>query len=63
MKYNEGRAEVCGRRSERGWAIEKARRRVRREEGEEEGLLAGIDRNSEDLAGPSGSASGSTSRE
>ncbi|BEJ16074.1 hypothetical protein CspHIS471_0506790 [Cutaneotrichosporon sp. HIS471] len=39
MKYNEGRAEICGRRSERGWELEHARRRVEREEGEEEGLL------------------------
>ncbi|GMK55411.1 hypothetical protein CspeluHIS016_0204670 [Cutaneotrichosporon spelunceum] len=40
LKYNEGRAEICGRRSERGWELEKARRRAEREEGEEEGLLA-----------------------
>lgn len=42
MKYKEGRAEICGRRSKRGWEIEKARRRARGEEGEEEGLLAPI---------------------
>lgn len=39
MKYNEGRAEICGRRSKRGWELERARRRADREEGEEEGLL------------------------
>lgn len=41
MKYKEGRTELCGHYSKRGRAIEKARRRLRREEGEEEGLLAG----------------------
>jgi hypothetical protein len=39
MKFNEGRTELCGRRSKRGWEIEKARRRAAGEEGEEEGLL------------------------
>lgn len=39
MKYKEGRAEICGRRSARGWELERAHRRERREEGEEEGLL------------------------
>lgn len=39
MKYKEGRTELCGRRSERGWELERARRRALREDGEEEGLL------------------------
>jgi hypothetical protein len=63
MKYTEGRTELCGQRSIRGQAIERTRRRARREEGEEEGLLAAVDpRDSDELdlgVGPSGSGSGS----
>lgn len=40
MKYREGRTELFGHRSKRGWAIERRRRIARREDGEEEGLLS-----------------------
>jgi len=59
MKYNEGRTELCGRLSKRGWEIEKARRRARREEGEEEGLLDAMDRTSEESL-PVASGSGTS---
>ncbi|KAL7422226.1 hypothetical protein Q5752_002872 [Cryptotrichosporon argae] len=41
MKFNEGRTAILGRRSRRGWELEKARRRAAGAagEGEEEGLL------------------------
>jgi hypothetical protein len=39
MKWKEGRADVCGVKSQRGWQRELVKRRAERQEGEEEGLL------------------------
>jgi high-affinity iron transporter len=43
MKWKEGRTEVCGVRSKRGWQREWAKRQAAREQGEEEGLLGSTD--------------------
>ncbi|KAL1411259.1 hypothetical protein Q8F55_002210 [Vanrija albida] len=56
LKWKEGRTDLFGHKSKRGWELHKRRRVAARQEGEEEGLLAPADE-------PEASGSGSGSRD